>query len=112
MITPTVGRVILIRNRTEALRGAQPECGLVAYVHDDGKINIGGTNHHGLPFALTEVTIRQDDNEAPQGVYAEWMPYQKGQAAKAEKLESDLEAARRMASAGEPLINIDHAESA
>jgi hypothetical protein len=32
------------------------------------------------------------------------MPYQKGQAAKTEKVESDLEAIKRMASAGEPLI--------
>ena len=76
MITPTVGRVILIRNRTEALRGAQPECGLVAYINDDGTINIGGTNHHGLPFAVHDVVIRQEGDPEPDGVYAEWMPYQ------------------------------------
>ncbi len=76
MITPTVGRVILIRNRTESLRGAQPECGLVAYINDDGTINIGGTNHFGLPFALTWVQIRQEGDAEPEGVYAEWMPYQ------------------------------------
>lgn len=76
MITPTVGRVILVKNRTVALVDAQPECGLVAYVHEDGKINIGGTNHYGLPFALTEVIIRQEGDAEPDGVYAEWMPYQ------------------------------------
>lgn len=39
---------------------------------------------YGAPFALTSLKLLQDDDKAPEYVYAEWMPYQKGQAAKAD----------------------------
>jgi hypothetical protein len=32
----------------------------------------------------------QDGDERPDGCFAEWMPYQKGQAAKTEQLENTL----------------------
>jgi len=77
MIIPTVGRVIWIRNRTAALVGAPPEAALIAFVNDDGTINVGGTNHHGLPFALHPVVVVQEGETPPEDtVYAEWMPYQ------------------------------------
>jgi len=77
MIVPTIGRVILIRHRTHALRDAPPEAALIAFVNDDGTINVGGTNHHGLPFALHSVVVVQEGEMPPEDtVYAEWMPYQ------------------------------------
>jgi hypothetical protein len=95
MITPTVGRVIWIRQRTHALRGSQPEAALVAFVNEDGTINVGGTNHHGLPFALNSVKILAEGETPPtDGVYAEWMPFQLGQAkaqAAAPKPDGDID---------------------
>lgn len=81
MIEPTVGRIVWIRNRTHAMEGRQPEMATIAFVNDDGTIHVGGFNHHGLPFAIHSVTLIQDDEAAPDGVHAEWMPYQKQLAA-------------------------------
>jgi hypothetical protein len=39
-------------------------------------------------FPRTSVWLRQDDDPPPTGMYCEWMPYQKGQAAKTEALEA------------------------
>jgi hypothetical protein len=39
-------------------------------------VNVAGFDMHGLPFALTEVTLLQDDDAVPDGSYVQWMPYQ------------------------------------
>ena len=90
MIQPTIGRVVLVH------RGAsdQAEPALVCYVWNDRLINVGGFDRNGAPFSLTSLRLLQDtdvpgDNES----YAEWMPYQKGQAAKTEALEAQLKGA-------------------
>jgi hypothetical protein len=80
MIVPTIGRVVWIVNRYGAYRRnnvkAQPEVGLIAFVHDDRLINVAGFDMYGLPFALTEVTLLQDGDPVPDNGYAQWMPYQ------------------------------------
>lgn len=54
-------------------------------------INVGGFDKNGVPFAATSMKLLQDDDVPPEGIwYAEWMPYQKGQAAKTESLEKQL----------------------
>jgi hypothetical protein len=79
VIKPTIGRVVLFHRE----RGDEPYPALVAYVHSDTCINVGGFTHGGSPFCETSVPLLQDDEPAPEvGYYAEWMPYQKGQAAK------------------------------
>lgn len=93
MIIPTIGRVVLVRKNGntgypeiyEASNGdALPA--LVARVWNDRLLNVGGFDANGTPFALTSLVLVQDGDEIPQqGVsYAEWMPYQKAQAAKQE----------------------------
>jgi hypothetical protein len=62
-------------------------------VWSDTLINVGGFDHNGAPFAYTSLKLLQDDEEAPEYAYAEWMPYQKGQAAKTEALEAATKAA-------------------
>lgn len=90
MIKPTIGRVVLIRNRPNSL-AAQHEPAFVTYVHGDTCINVGGFNANGTAFGETSVLLHQgDDDAAPEGFHAAWMPYQKGQAAKAEQLEKQL----------------------
>jgi len=87
IITPTIGRVVWYQS---AERTAQPYAALVTYVHSDRMVNLGGFTANGVPFAATSVTLVQDGDEKPAYSYCEWMPYQKGQAAKTEALEAKL----------------------
>lgn len=94
MIKPTVGRVIWVR-RSTSFDMKQPECAHIVYVHSDTMINVAGWDANGTPFALTSVYLQQDGVPAPDwtkpnasghhGTYAEWMPFQKGQAAAQDK---------------------------
>lgn len=101
MIKPTIGRVVLIRNRYGASGNSQPECGLVCYVWGDNMINVAGFDKDGMPFAQTSLYLRQPEQSVSGGVYAEWMPFQV-----AMSTANDLSEARRMASAGDPLIDV------
>lgn len=84
MIKPTIGRVVLYKFDTSEDRWPA----LVCFVHSDTLINIGGFDHQCNAFGKSSVTLAQD-RPAEIGE-AEWMPYQKGQAAKAEQLEKEL----------------------
>jgi hypothetical protein len=92
MIKPTVGRVVLYyrHGKTQFDANEQPEAATVAYVHSDTMINLSIVDHNGVQFPATSVFLYQGDGDRPQGSYAEWMPYQKGQAAKTEALEAAL----------------------
>lgn len=97
MIKPTVGRVVWFHpnGSSPANDGVQPLAALVAYVWGDAMVNIAGFDSNGLPFSRTSVMLVQDDSPAtnPGGApWCEWMPYQKGQAAKTEALEAQLKA--------------------
>lgn len=88
MIKPTIGRVVWLRRPEN--HSEQPEAALVTYVHADTCINVGGFDANGTPFGRTSVYLDQGDVPRPEWatLYAEWMPYQKGQAAKAEATET------------------------
>ena len=90
MIAPSIGRVVWVRNRAGVSEAHQPEAGFIVHVHADGLINVGGFNQIGTPFAATSIPLRQDDDAPPKGCYAEWMPYQIGQAAKTEQLQAQM----------------------
>ena len=89
MIKPTVGRVVLLHNRPGNQAGG-PEAALITYVHGDRCINVGGFNAQGSTISATSVSLLQDDDQARTSMYAAWMTYQKGQAAKTEALEAQL----------------------
>ena len=79
MITPTIGRVVLVHRGNSV----QPEPALICYVHSDVMINVGGFDKNGKPFEACSIQLLQDDNPINNNLYyAEWMPYQKDQAAK------------------------------
>lgn len=112
-ILPTVGRVVHFHlggvNSADlhfATAANDTYAAIVAYVHSATMVNLTVSDANGVPFGKTSVPLVQGDDERPLGSWCEWMAYQKGQAAKTEQLESDLDAVRRMASAGEPLIDI------
>jgi hypothetical protein len=89
MITPTIGRVILVHARAQGATGPWP-C-LVTKVWGDRCINAAGFNEWGTTVSYSSLRLLQDDDAAPEhGEYAEWMPYQKGQAAKTEALEQQV----------------------
>lgn len=89
MIKPTIGRVVMVQRRPGSTDITQAEPALISYVWSDTLINVGGFDHNGVPFGYKSLKLLQDDEEAPEYCcYAEWMPYQKGQAAKTEALEA------------------------
>jgi len=91
MIKPTIGRVMWYWPERED-RGEQPLCALVAYVHDDNMVNLAVFDDHGdfICGGARSVPIVQDGSPHIVGdsPYCEWMPYQKGQAAKTEAAEA------------------------
>lgn len=89
MIKPTIGRVVWV-HRPETLDPGQPEAALVTYVWGNTCVNVGGFDKAGNPFSITSLYLDQGEGPRPDWVtaYAEWMPYQKGQAAKNEALET------------------------
>lgn len=92
MIKPTVGRVVWYYPAGRSHED-QPNAAIIAYVHSDMMINVGGFDNNGQPFADTSVLLLQGEGSYGNpggGAWACWMPYQKGQAAKTEALESKL----------------------
>lgn len=87
MIKPTIGRnVLVIRGN-----GPQAEPGMICFVHSDDRINVGGFDSNGQPFALTSLYLHQEDTPSLEIPRAEWMQFQKGQAQKSEELQRVLD---------------------
>lgn len=86
MITPTIGRIVWLyaTHRDVACHDdKQPFAAQVVFVHNDRLINVAYFDHNGAHHALHSVTLVQDEEPKPDDrPYAEWMPYQKGQASK------------------------------
>ena len=92
MITPTVGRVVWYHpGRDQHITiDNQPCAALICFVYSDTKVNLVVFDHYGAGGSRQAVELCQGET-APGGCeYCEWMPYQKGQAAKTEALESLL----------------------
>lgn len=96
VILPTVGRVVWywpdgdeIHRDTGRLNLRdieQPFRADVCHVNADGTINISGNDHDGYAFVRRNVTLLQGDHEGTSlpRPFCSWMPYQRGQAAKAD----------------------------
>lgn len=93
MIKPSIGRIVWFqpsKSEDQPFRD-QPLAAIVTYVWGDQMVNLTVFDQAGAPFSATSVKLLQDDEEKPVfGYFAEWMPYQKGQAAKTETLEAKL----------------------
>lgn len=90
IIKPTIGRVVWFWVGAEAPDQKQPYAALVAHVHSDSMVNLAVFDGNGCAFNKTSVPLVQEGELAPSGMYCEWMPYQRGQAAKTEALEAKL----------------------
>lgn len=97
MIKPTVGRVVWYWPSEDCKKDMpgmvqadpkQPMAATVAFVLDDRCVNLAVIDHNGQPFQRRFVTLLQGGEVPPaNGSYAQWMPYQVGQAAKAPQVQ-------------------------
>lgn len=107
MIKPSIGRVVWYHPTENDPGGksssGQPQSALIAHVWSDTCVNLAIFDANGVPYNKTSVLLLQDDNPAPSGGgYAEWMPYQKGQAAKTDQLEQTIAAGTQPATESLP----------
>lgn len=87
LIKPTIGRRVWFRpngtRRDESIAiidPSQPFDAGIVYVWGDRMVNLDVTDHAGRHHAVTSVPLLQPGDPVPTGFYAEWMPYQTGQA--------------------------------
>lgn len=83
-ISPSIGRIVWYwRDAPLRAKDAQPEAGIVVFVHNDSLVNLCVFDKAGVPCSVERVVLRQPDEvETPHVPHCEWMPYQIGQANK------------------------------
>lgn len=91
MIQPTIGRVVLFKGANQPSDGWPA---LICHVWHARMVNLAGFDANGEPFKQTSVRLLQGD-DTPEGdvCWAEWMPYQKGQAERADAAEHNAKLA-------------------
>jgi hypothetical protein len=83
MIEPTIGRVVLF-HAGDFHTSDQVYPALVCKVWVNRLINVAYFNESGFNVGAVRIPLLQDDDPVPaSGPYAQWMPYQKAQAEKA-----------------------------
>lgn len=88
IIKPTIGRVVWYWP-TQGVRceSDQPRAALITYVHEDDLVNIISFTKYGVAVPIQKVLLVQEGVEHPvTGHFAQWMPYQVGQAKKHEPM--------------------------
>lgn len=86
MIKPTIGRVVHFHPEPNVTHAA-----IVTYVWSATLVNLVHFDPNGVSHGITSVPLVQDEAQAENyHMYCEWMPYQKGQAAKTESLEKEI----------------------
>ena len=97
MITPTNGRIVWYHpshhdtkeHHVPVIAHSDTLAAIITHVWSDTCVNLTVFDSNGTPHGRTSVNLVQD-GEAQSGPYCEWMPFQKGQAAKTEHLEKQL----------------------
>lgn len=88
VIAPSVGRKVhfypgnvQFHSKPHCINSAVPMDATVVFVWSDRMVNLHVVDHIGQVHALTSITLRQPDDVIAEGAaYAEWMPFQVGQA--------------------------------
>ena len=88
VIAPSVGRKVhfypgnvQFHSKPHCINPAVPMDATVVFVWSDRMVNLQVVDHIGQVHALTSITLRQPDDVIAEGAaYAEWMPFQVGQA--------------------------------
>lgn len=95
-IAPTIGRVVWFHpdprsaeagfaSHGDSIKSpgtAQPYAAIVAHVWSDSMVNLTVFDANGMPHSRTSVCLIQGDEPRPEAAHCEWMPFQKGQAAR------------------------------
>ena len=104
MISPSIGRIVWFHPHiSERDPNAQPLAAIVAKVISDRCVNLGVFAGDGTTFPRQHVPLLQDGDEIDlDQPFCEWMPYQKGQAAKTEALQSQASGGADQKSQGGP----------
>lgn len=87
MIEPTIGRIVWYTpapNSPEDFSD-QKLAAIVTYVHSNNMVNLAVFDSNGNSHSRRSISLLQDDETETQGPYCEWMPFQKGQAARYDK---------------------------
>lgn len=80
MIKPSIGRVVLVKNVFPS-PGEQDTPALICFVYHDRLVNLAAFTAGGKHRAMEQVQLVQEGDLRPStGYYAEWMPFQVGQA--------------------------------
>ena len=93
MIEPTIGRVVWYTpndiDKERVACNGQKHAALVTHVWNNRMVNLAIYDSNGCAYNRTSVPLKQEGDyiDASESGYCEWMPYQKGQAARAEALE-------------------------
>lgn len=94
VIEPTPGRIVWYwpapNDNIPALAG-KPLAATVAAVHDTRTVNLTVFDAYGNLHSRQSVHLVQPEDDPVFVPYAQWMPYQVGQAAKTEQVEAQLE---------------------
>lgn len=88
MIQPTIGRQVWFWPAGSVPGLTQSQAATVCCVHSDRLVNLRVIDHVGEAHPQLEVRLRQPEDDDATLPFCEWMPYQKGQAAKTEQLEA------------------------
>jgi hypothetical protein len=92
LIKPTVGRIVwFYPSRNENDIKPEPQAAIVTRVWGDNCVNLTVFSPGGTPLAESSVRLVQDGDPPELNRHCEWMPYQKGQAAKTEALGKQAE---------------------
>lgn len=96
IIVPTVGRVVWYWPRGERQPDQQPWLAHICYVNGDGTVNLLTADRWGVPHPKVNVRLVQDGETPPSPEhYCEFMPFQKGQAARTEAAEAKIAAQQK-----------------
>jgi hypothetical protein len=84
MIAPTIGRVVWYHPAFVPDSGTNEKtlAAIICHVWSDTCVNLAVFDSNGVATNHTSVFLYQGDTERPNSHYAEWMPYQIGQAKK------------------------------
>ena len=87
IIAPSVGRIVWFYptkdTKDAAGKDIQPHAAIVAFVHDDRKVNLSVIDHSGVfGGGFVEIQLMQEGDPEPEKSHCRWMPYQLGQAKK------------------------------
>jgi hypothetical protein len=92
IIKPTVGRKVWYFTSARHHEGFtagepdnQPYDATILFADNDRDVNLLVVDHLGITQTCVGVQLFQEGDDTPRGAHARWMPYQTGQAAKAEK---------------------------